>query len=48
MGSLAGTPDSDCTFLDPQIYDPKTGFPMKKVMQLEILLFAVLFKKILG
>lgn len=38
VGSLAGTPDSDCTFLDAQIYDPKTGFPMKKVIKLYILL----------
>uniref|UniRef100_A0A1Y1M1V1 FH2 domain-containing protein n=3 Tax=Photinus pyralis TaxID=7054 RepID=A0A1Y1M1V1_PHOPY len=30
MGSLAGTPDSEGTFNDTQIYDPRTGFPMKK------------------
>lgn len=31
VGSLAGTPDSDRSFIDTQIYDARTGFPMKKV-----------------
>ncbi|KAK4881741.1 hypothetical protein RN001_005060 [Aquatica leii] len=30
MGCLAGTPDSEGTYNDTQIYDPRTGFPIKK------------------
>lgn len=47
MESLAGTPDSECSFLDTQIYDPRT-YGSKRVSDIFLMGIEICKEKMLG